>query len=177
MGATLTGRERLAVVIVSHNDAHWLPACLASIADNAGDLDVEIVVVDSGSTDETGALVAREYPDARLVTTENRGFAAGNNRGLEVVDAEWVLFLNPDTEIVSGRLEELVSELRRRPEVGLAGVRQFTTDGALYPTMRRFPTALRSFLRERRVGAASVPRPVARRTRARPRALRPRDGM
>ena len=78
-----------------------------------------------------------------MVATQNRGFAAANNRGLEVVDADWVLFLNPDTEIVAGTLADLVSLVRARPTVGLAAVRQLDSDGELFPTIRRFPNAFR----------------------------------
>jgi N-acetylglucosaminyl-diphospho-decaprenol L-rhamnosyltransferase len=143
MAAKARGRERLAVIIVSHNDAHWLGACISSVYERAGDLDVEIVVVDSGSSDGTGDLVSRAFPAVRLVTSANRGFAAANNRGLETVEGDWVLFLNPDTEVVEGTLELLISLLRQRPTVGLAAVRHLTPDGAVFPTMRRFPNALR----------------------------------
>jgi N-acetylglucosaminyl-diphospho-decaprenol L-rhamnosyltransferase len=138
------GNDRLAVIIVSHNSAGWLSACLSSVYANAGNLELDIVVVDSGSSDETVDLVRREFPGVRVLPSENRGFAAANNRGLEVVEAEWILFLNPDTRILSGTLEQLVSLLRARPTVGLAGVRQIDEDGVMDPTMRRFPNALRS---------------------------------
>ena len=46
-------------------------------------------------------------------------------------DARYVLFLNPDTEIVDGTFADLVGALDARPEVGLAGVRQLTADGTL----------------------------------------------
>jgi GT2 family glycosyltransferase len=135
---------RLAVIIVSYNSADWLTACISSIHEMSGNLEVDVVVVDSGSTDDTIGLVRREFPEVRVVATENRGFAAANNRGLEVVDADWVLFINPDTRILSGTLEELVSLLRERPKVGLAGVKQIDENGVMDPTMRRFPTAIRS---------------------------------
>ena len=54
------------------------------------------------------------------------------------------LFLNPDTEIRSGTFEELVRPLDEHPEVGLAGVVQLTPTGEIYPTIRRFPNALRA---------------------------------
>jgi len=138
------GNNRLSVIIVSHNSARWLAACLSSVYARSGNVDVDVVVVDSGSSDDTVEFVGREFPDVRVVTTENRGFASANNRGLEDADAEWVLFLNPDTRILSGTLEELVSLLRARPTVGLAGVRQIDENGVMDPTMRRFPNAVRS---------------------------------
>ena len=74
-----------------------------------------------------------------MVDCENHGFAHANNRGLDDDDARYVLFLNPDTEIVEGTFGELVAAMDARPDVGLAGVKQVTGDGELFPTIRRFP--------------------------------------
>jgi hypothetical protein len=137
-------RERLAVIIVSANSASWLRPCLASVFERSGAVELDVVVVASGCTDETVVLVDGEFPRARIVSCENHGFAYGNNRALETVDADWVLFLNPDTEILEGSLAGLVEGLRSRPTVGLVGVRQVTPDGQLFPTIRRFPNAVRA---------------------------------
>ena len=134
----------LAVIIVSTNEAKWLTPCLTTVFGRAGEIALDVVIADNQSTDGTAELVAREFPDARVVPTINRGFSYANNRALMTCDARYVLFLNPDTEIVDGTLEELVASLDARPEVGLAGVRHLTGDGALFPTIRRFPNALRS---------------------------------
>jgi GT2 family glycosyltransferase len=147
--------HRLAIIVVSHNNAAWLPECLSSVYEKAGNLSLDVVVVDSGSSDDTVELVTREFPDVRVVSTENRGFAYANNRGLDVVEADWVLFLNPDTKILTGNLEELVTLLRERPTVGLAGVRQIDEKGVMDPTMRRFPHAVRSLFVS--VGAEKLP--------------------
>jgi N-acetylglucosaminyl-diphospho-decaprenol L-rhamnosyltransferase len=55
-----------------------------------------------------------------------------------------VLFLNPDTEIVEGTFGQLVAALDRRADTGLAGVRQLTADGTLWPTIRYFPSIPRA---------------------------------
>jgi GT2 family glycosyltransferase len=52
--------------------------------------------------------------------------------------------LNPDTEIAEGTFGDLVELLDARPQVGLAGVRQVTADGTLWPTLRRFPSVRRA---------------------------------
>ena len=97
------------------------------------------------STDGTRELVESEFPAARVVTCENHGFSHANNRALMTTDARWVLFINPDTEIVDGTFEELHrARPRRRPDVGLIGVRQVLGDGSLHPTIRYFPNALRA---------------------------------
>ena len=102
------------------------------------------MVADNNSTDDTRGLVESEFPAARVVTCENRGFSHANNRALVTCRARYTLFLNPDTEVLDGTFGDLVDQLDRRPTLGLAGVRQVTADGALYPTIRRFPNALRA---------------------------------
>jgi N-acetylglucosaminyl-diphospho-decaprenol L-rhamnosyltransferase len=132
----------LAVIVVSHNSASWLPACLASISERAGGAEIDLMVVDSGSDDATAEVVA-SHDGARLVSCENRGFAYANNRGFETTAAPWVLFLNPDTQILEGTLSELVTHAERYPGTGIFGVRQVNGDGCLEPSMRRFPHPLR----------------------------------
>jgi GT2 family glycosyltransferase len=133
----------LAVIIVSTNEAGWLRGCLPTVVAASGSLDVDLVVVDNGGGDGTRALVESEFPQARVVECANHGFAYANNRALMTVDARYVLFLNPDTEIVDGSLADLLARMDSSPEIGIAGCRQLQPDGELHPTMRRFPTATR----------------------------------
>lgn len=126
-------------IIVSHNGKRWLDAALNTLFARAGDVDLDVVVVDNGD-DGAGAYAEERFPAVRAIACENHGFGHANNRGLETADARYVLFLNPDTELLSGSLGELVAALDRRPEVGLAGVRQVDSTGALAPSIRRFPS-------------------------------------
>ena len=134
----------LAIVIVSTNEGEWLEPCLSTVFAHAGDAMLDVVVVDNESTDGTRELVERRFPAARVVDSENHGFGHANNRGAVTCDARYVLFLNPDTEIVSGTFGELVALMDARSRVGLAGVRQLTGDGELWPTIRYFPGPLRA---------------------------------
>ena len=133
----------LAIIVVSTNEARWLRPCLSTVFEHAGALDLDVIVVDNESTDGTRELVESEFPDARVVGSANRGFGHANNRGLFATDASYVLFLNPDTEILEGTFEGLVRHLDRCPSVGLVGAKQLTPDGDLFPTIRRFPTPTR----------------------------------
>jgi len=130
----------LAVIIVSTNEARWLPPCLSSVFAHSEGITVDVVVVDNESRDGTRDLVESQFPRARVVSSRNLGFGHANNRGLETTSSRYVLFLNPDTEILDGTFGALVGELDTRPEVGLVGVRQLAADGELFPTIRRFPT-------------------------------------
>jgi N-acetylglucosaminyl-diphospho-decaprenol L-rhamnosyltransferase len=135
----------LAIVIVSFNDAQWLEACLSSVLSHAGTATLEVVVVDNESNDGTRELVESRFPEVLVVSNCNGGFGHGNNRGIESTTARYVLFLNPDTEVIEGTFGTLVDMLEERPEVGLAGARQLMPDGELIRTIRRFPNASRAF--------------------------------
>jgi N-acetylglucosaminyl-diphospho-decaprenol L-rhamnosyltransferase len=140
----MTRRADLAIVVVSTNEAGWLEPCLRTVFEHAGGAALDVVVVDNASTDGTRALVEERFAQARLVACANHGFGHANNRGAVTCDARYVLFLNPDTEIVRGTFGELLALMDARPDVGLAGVKQLTGDGTLWPTMRRFPGPLRA---------------------------------
>jgi len=134
----------LAIIIVTiPGEPHWLTPCLRSLRPHVGSIKLDVIVADNDSSKATCELVERNFPGARVVPCSNRGFAYANNRALMTCDARYVLFLNPDTEMLDGTFEELVRAMDERPEVGLAGARQLTADGALFPTIRRFPNALR----------------------------------
>lgn len=134
----------LAIVVVSTNEAHWLEPCLRTALDHAGPIDVDVVVADNASTDGTRELVEREFPQARVVTCENRGFSHANNRALMTCDARYLLLLNPDTEVREGTFAGLVAAMDAQPDIGFVSVRQVLPDGTLYPTIRRFPSPLRA---------------------------------
>jgi len=135
--------DDIAIIVVSYNSARWIHSCLRSVFARIGGLRADVVVVDAGSRDGSSEIVA-EFPAARLLRCRNRGFAYANNRGLMTCDARYVLFLNPDTEILEGSLSELVSDMDARPSVGLVGVRQVDAEGRLDMTIRHFPNVLRA---------------------------------
>ena len=97
------------VVIVNWNAGTQLQECLQSFAAVAAD-DVtlwRVSVVDNASTDGScDALVAAaSLPLALIRNAENRGFGAACNQGAAGSDADYLLFLNPDTRLMPGNLE------------------------------------------------------------------------
>ena len=102
------------VVVVNWNGAHLLPACLNSLLRQdleSGDLD--IVVVENASTDDSLALLERDYPQVQVVVTEkNLGFAGGVNAGLIDLDAEFVVLLNNDATFAPDAVRHLLTHLR-----------------------------------------------------------------
>lgn len=153
----------LAIVIVNWNVRELLRRCLASIAgsdalfmDGATAQDMvgverywrtEVIVVDNASVDGSVAMVAEYFPWVKVIANgENTGFTRGNNQGLAVTRGRYVLFLNPDTEVSSQALNQMVSYTEAHPEVGVLGPQLRYGDGSLQSSRRRFPTLATFFL-------------------------------
>lgn len=133
----------VAVIVVTHDSAHELEGCVASVLAHRGDADVDIAVCDSGSRDDVEAVAAR-LP-VRFLPGPNLGFGAACNRGLAAyapTSARYVLFLNPDVRVVGGTISHLVAECDCRPGIGVATARLVDQYGSLIRNMGRPSTPL-----------------------------------
>lgn len=131
----------LSVVIVSWNVRDLLDRCLQSINAGRGELSLEVVVVDSGSSDGTPDMVDRQYPWVRLIARDdNVGFPKGNNIGIDISKGRTILLLNPDTEVIGDALSVMVSYMDSQQDVGILGAQLLNPDGSVQPSRRRFPT-------------------------------------
>ena len=154
-------RPRLAVLVVSYNVRDLLRNCLRSVAAaavrSAHHLEVVTIVVDNASKDGSAAMVAREFPDVRLhASAENLGFTGGNNLALRLlglagpaqpertdgVEAEYVLLLNPDTEVLDDALGQMVAFLESHPEAAACGPSLRYADGSFQHSAFHFPGLL-----------------------------------
>jgi GT2 family glycosyltransferase len=139
---------RLAIVIVSYNTSALLRQCLASLEPRSGTRsdDVTTIVVDNGSSDDSTEMVATDFSDVRLIALgENRGFAAANNVGIGEVEADYYLFLNPDTEVLGDAPAAMVRFLASRPGVGACGGRLLNPNLSFQHSCFHFPTLPMSF--------------------------------
>jgi len=127
----------VACVVVTHDALPWIERCLQSVAA------IHTVVVDNGSSDDTVAVVRERFPAVRVVEAENRGLAAGWNRGIAETSADHVLVLNADAWLVEDALARLLDAAGRHPRAALVGPRLLNTDGSLQRSVRGFPTAWR----------------------------------
>ena len=133
----------LEVVIVSHGAEALLRRCLRSLREHPAQGAMRVTVVDSGSPDGTPDMVAREFPEVRLLRHGNIGFSAANNLVLREDAADAVLLLNPDTEVYAGTLDAGMARLRSDRQIGMIGVKLVTESGELdHACKRSFPTPL-----------------------------------
>jgi N-acetylglucosaminyl-diphospho-decaprenol L-rhamnosyltransferase len=136
----------LSVIIVSWNVADLLAACLDSLGESAAQYSMEIIVVDSASSDDTVKRVQRDYPHVKMLAqTENLGFSRCNNIGLAAARGRYLLLLNPDTEVHGDALAQMIAYLDANPPVGIVGPHTLNTDGSTQSTRRRFPNVRLAF--------------------------------
>lgn len=107
----------------------------------------EVIVVDNASADGSTTMVPAEFPWVRLVANDdNRGFTRGNNQGLALCCGRFVLFLNPDTEMIGDGLAAMLAYLDDHPAVGALGPQLRYADGTPQSSRRRFPTLTMALL-------------------------------
>lgn len=110
-----------AVVIPCHNGRDLTAACVESLLAQDGDHDLDICLVDNGSTDDTASLTRMHRSVRCLRLDSNRGFAGGVNAGVATTTAPLVLVLNNDTRAAPNLVAELAAALLGNPGVGAVG--------------------------------------------------------
>lgn len=119
-GVQSTTSPLVSVIVPNWNGAHHLPTCLGSLRRQTYPY-FEVIVVDNGSTDDSRDLLARDFPEVRVVAlATNRGYAGGVNAGFRVARGEILAVLNNDAEADPAWLAEMVAALHRHPEAGMA---------------------------------------------------------
>jgi GT2 family glycosyltransferase len=159
---------RLQIIIVNYRTPDLTVRCLRTLASEVeAEGDCEVIIVDNASGDDSvadvrAALLIEGWDRwAEVIALDhNGGFAAGNNAALRWVAAnnglaDFVFFLNPDTEVRPGALRALVSFLEEHPEVGVVGSRLEGTDGVPLHSAFRFHSLLSEWDRGLRLGIVS----------------------
>ena len=141
--------SKLSVIVINWNARQLLERCLRSVFASASEsqLQMEVLVVDNGSRDGSAEMVRALFPDVTLLAyRENLGFARAVNRAMERVSGEYLLVLNPDTEMVGSAIPRMLEFAERHPEVAVVGPQLLNPDGTVQSSRRRFPTPATAFL-------------------------------
>ncbi len=137
----------VSVVIVNYNVRDFLQNCLQSLYKSSIRNQIEVIVVDNNSSDDSMQMVKTSFPFVhRIKLDENIGFGKANNIAIKKCSAPITLLLNPDTIVEEKTLETMVNYLENNPSVGLAGCKLLNADGSFQlPCRRGFPTPWVSF--------------------------------
>lgn len=131
MSMPLAGATRVSVVIPAFNAERYLEDCLASVLRQTGDFELDVVVVDDGSSDGTAA-IARRQAGVRCLTQANRGPSAARNAGIAATTGDLVAFLDADDLWPEGKLATQMRLLQQHQNLALVfgDCRQFDAGGS-----------------------------------------------
>lgn len=120
--------NRISVVIPNWNGQKFLAGCLDSLLKQMWS-DVEVIIIDNGSVDDSVAFLVENYPSVRLLKFEaNTGFSVAVNAGIRASTGEYVALLNNDTVVEPTWLSEMVKALKEHPEIGSCGCKMLAYD-------------------------------------------------
>jgi GT2 family glycosyltransferase len=106
----------LSIILVSYNSLTDLQRCLPTVYGQSTTISVEVIIVDNHGQDGVSGWIAQAYPSILFIANPaNSGYAGGNNLGLTQATGQWVLFLNPDTELAPNFLDRLMPTARQHP--------------------------------------------------------------
>lgn len=109
-----TEHSAISIIVPVYNVERYLPMCLESIVQQHLS-DYEVIMVDDGSTDGSGAICdvfAERYPQFKVIHKGNGGVSAARNRGIEVANGEYILFLDSDDFLIPDAIKPLLKHAK-----------------------------------------------------------------
>ncbi len=133
---------KLSIIIVNWNSLDYLRKCLTTLYEHLGSFPFEVIVVDNASFELGIEALNIDFPDVIVLKSAvNLGFAGANNLGFARSRGEYVLFLNPDTEIVDNAVETMLQQSLAVADAGVIGCKLLNSDLSVQTScIQTFPT-------------------------------------
>ena len=136
---------RVSVIIVSYNSEDFIGKCISSVIKNLPS-GGEVIVIDNFSSDSTVAELEQFGSNIKLIkSSENLGFSKACNKAAKEARGEYLFILNPDTEIDTPVLGELISFYESTQNAGIVGPRLIMADGEVQQSVKKLPTIWGAF--------------------------------
>lgn len=138
----------LSIIIVNYMSLTYLKKCIASICKNTSDIGFEIVVVDNNSQDECEDYVKTVDGKIKFIQSgRNLGFAGANNLGYRNSSGKYLLFLNPDTELIDSSINTMYNIVTENEHMGFVGCKLLNSDFSVQmSSIQAFPTIVNQSL-------------------------------
>lgn len=123
---------RISIIIPVFNKSNFTFQCLRSLIREVDLVETEIIVIDNASADNTAQMLSYMSDFIRLISNaENRGFVDASNQGAAAATGQYLVFLNNDTLILPGWLDELINTVAGDDSVGAVGSMFLYPDGSI----------------------------------------------
>lgn len=139
--------NKLTISVVNYNTGDYLSKCLLSIERVRDEAAIDVYIVDNASIDDSFERARKKYPKNHYIKNEvNLGFGKAHNQVLKINKNEFILILNPDSEIKKGDLKTMLSIMESDVRIGAASPEIILSNGEVDLTAHRgFPTPWASF--------------------------------
>ena len=139
----------ISIIIVTFNSAGVIKKCLSCIKNNIVSFNVELIIIDNNSEDETLAVVedifpiSKKSPTLRIIeNSKNIGYAGGVNQGLRIASGDFILLINPDVFITDGFFNRIIDFFDESRDIGLVAPQHLSMGNKIIPSCREFPDHL-----------------------------------
>jgi GT2 family glycosyltransferase len=134
----------LSIIFVNWNSVDYLRDCIASIYKYTTDISFEIIIIDNASPAGDAEVLENQFSNITLIkSTENLGFAGANNLGFTKSSGKYILFLNPDTKLISPAINIMLACIRSLPDAGILGCKLLNADLSTQTScIMKFPTIM-----------------------------------
>jgi GT2 family glycosyltransferase len=123
---------KLSVIIVSYNVRDLIIQCLQSVFRDQVKNDIEVIVIDNNSSDDSLVQISSLFPQVNLIENkQNVGFSEANNQGLRIARGHFIFLLNPDTELFENTLALLELYLEKHPQTSIVVPRLLNSDKSI----------------------------------------------
>lgn len=128
-------KPELSIIIVHHKTPELLRLCLASIKKTVGNINYEVIAVDSASTRQGKYAVEENFPEAMFLPfRENLGYSRGVNIGISRAGGNYLLILNPDVVLTEDSAAKMLDYMRKHPDIGILGPKMLNFNGTAQRT-------------------------------------------
>lgn len=133
-------QPEVSIIIVNYNVKELLLKCIGSVYQYCKTA-FEIILIDNNSTDDSIAAVKSKFPEIIFIENKfNAGFPKANNQGIIVAKGNYILLLNPDTELQNDSISELINYLSSHKNVSLIAPKLLNTDLSIQYSIQQFIT-------------------------------------
>lgn len=122
----------LSIIIPNYNTHKLTLDCIKSLKNHLKNISYEIIIVNNSSRDTEREILQsrlKENGGLKIINSENRGFGAANNLGIESAQGEYLLLLNSDTLMVDNSINKMLNFLKKHPEIGGVTPLMYQKDG------------------------------------------------
>ena len=143
----------VSIIILNYKQKGLVKQCVKGILQSHINVSYEIIVVDNHSHDGCIEMLREIFPQViTLASEKNKGFAYGNNLGIQKSRGKYIVIINPDIAFTDNVIENMIAYMEKNKNAGIVAPKLINPDGTIQYSCRRFPKIFTPILRRTFLG-------------------------